>query len=372
MRRDDLELRVGAVARRLVRPPAPELRGVAEARALHVVVGDLDDELGSQRLPREVLALAPAALRAGPALAAALRVGRAGPLLPRMIDQRVLAVRRQEGDELAALRVGEARGDADVLERRPRRRRARAAASRRALALAALVPAKARDDAVALALVLHLEHDALVRLVDAGRRLGHHAVEPGALEAPEPVGGDARARRSPASGGAAAARRRAAPRARARRSRNGPAAQVPLALAEQIPEHDRRRESPSRAAPRATPPGWMRSWSASKSSPPSRAITISPSSTQRCGQLRQQRLAQLGEVAVERLLVAALEQELVAVAKHEHAKAVPLRLEDPARRRPAARRRAWRASGGRAEGRRAAPRDSSAAGAPRARRRPRR
>jgi hypothetical protein len=48
-------------------------------------------------------------------------------------------------------------------------------------------------------------------------------------------------------------------------------------------------------------------------------------------QLRAERLAQLGEVAVERLLVAALEQQLVAVAEHEHAEAVPLRLEDPAR-----------------------------------------
>ena len=70
---DDLELRVGAVARRLVGAPAAELRGVAEARALHVVVGDLDHELGAQRLPREVLALAPAALRARHALRRRLR-----------------------------------------------------------------------------------------------------------------------------------------------------------------------------------------------------------------------------------------------------------------------------------------------------------
>ena len=49
------------------------------------------------------------------------------------------------------------------------------------------------------------------------------------------------------------------------------------------------------------------------------------------GQLGEQRCAQLGEVAVERLRVAALEQQLLAVAEHEHAKAVPLRLEDPVR-----------------------------------------
>src|SRR4029453_4946784 len=46
-----------------------------------------------------------------------------------------------------------------------------------------------------------------------------------------------------------------------------------------------------------------------------------------CGEMRPQ----LGEVAVERFRVAALEQELVPIAEHQHAKAVPLRLEDPVR-----------------------------------------
>ena len=64
VRRHDLELLEGAVARRLVRAPAPELRRVPKARALHVVVRDLDDELRPQRLPRQILALTPAALRA--------------------------------------------------------------------------------------------------------------------------------------------------------------------------------------------------------------------------------------------------------------------------------------------------------------------
>ena len=36
---------------RLVGPPAAELGGVAEAAALHVVVGDLDHELRPERLP---------------------------------------------------------------------------------------------------------------------------------------------------------------------------------------------------------------------------------------------------------------------------------------------------------------------------------
>src|SRR4051812_15530726 len=68
LRRDDLELRVRAIARRFVRPPAPKLRRVTKACTLHVIVRDLRDELRAKRLPREVLPLAPSALRARHAL----------------------------------------------------------------------------------------------------------------------------------------------------------------------------------------------------------------------------------------------------------------------------------------------------------------
>ena len=103
-----------------------------------------------------------------------------------MAVERVLAIRREKLHELAPLLVGEARADADVLQVagvvvETEQQRADG------VSLAALVPAEAGDDAVAVALVLHLEHHALVRLVDAARRLRHHAVEAGALEAPEPV-----------------------------------------------------------------------------------------------------------------------------------------------------------------------------------------
>ena len=109
----------------------------------------------------------------------------------------------------------------------------------------------------------------------------------------------------------------------------------------------RRRSRPASAGPAASPA--MRRDGAAAAAPRSRAarpsaMTISPSSTQRGGQLRAQRLDELGEVAVERLLVAALDEDLVAVAEDQHAKAVPLRLEDPGRRPAGSRRRAWRAS----------------------------
>src|SRR6516165_2572826 len=50
-----LQLGVGARARLAVRPPADELRGMPEPRALHVVVADLDHALRAQRDEREVL-----------------------------------------------------------------------------------------------------------------------------------------------------------------------------------------------------------------------------------------------------------------------------------------------------------------------------
>src|SRR6202042_2032672 len=68
LRRDDFELRIGAVAGLLVRAPPSKMRHVTEAGSLHVLVSDFDHELGSQRLPRQILALAPAALATGHAM----------------------------------------------------------------------------------------------------------------------------------------------------------------------------------------------------------------------------------------------------------------------------------------------------------------
>src|SRR5215211_1684041 len=58
----DLELIVAAVGRRLVGTPPLKDRGVAKAVALHVVVLHFAHALDSQRLPRQILARAPAAL----------------------------------------------------------------------------------------------------------------------------------------------------------------------------------------------------------------------------------------------------------------------------------------------------------------------
>src|SRR5260370_27174271 len=56
-----LQLGVGARARLAVRAPADELGGVPEARALHVVVADLEHALRPQRDERQVLVRVPPA-----------------------------------------------------------------------------------------------------------------------------------------------------------------------------------------------------------------------------------------------------------------------------------------------------------------------
>src|SRR5262249_39690679 len=117
VRRRDLELVVPAVGRLLVGTPTLKDSGVTEARSLHVVVLHLADALDAKRLPRQILAGAPAALAAGHACD--LSVDLARPLLPGMIVERVLAQRRELYGEIPAHGHRERRGDADVLQMPP-------------------------------------------------------------------------------------------------------------------------------------------------------------------------------------------------------------------------------------------------------------
>ncbi len=64
VRRHDFELRVSAVGRFFVSAPAAKLRRVTKTISLHVLVSNFNHELGSQWLPRHVLAMTPATLRA--------------------------------------------------------------------------------------------------------------------------------------------------------------------------------------------------------------------------------------------------------------------------------------------------------------------
>src|SRR6185369_4182007 len=103
-----------ALGGRLVGAPAQEGRGMAKAVALKVIVFHLAYTLDAQRLPRQVLARAPAALAAGHALRPAL--GRLGPFAPRMSFECALAKRLELPGELPARGHGERRGYADVVQ----------------------------------------------------------------------------------------------------------------------------------------------------------------------------------------------------------------------------------------------------------------
>src|SRR5579864_6643535 len=155
-----------------------------EARALHVLVRDFDHQFGAQWFPRQVLALAPAALASRhplPGFACMLR-----PPPPRMIGQSIFSIWLKKFHELLSLLHRKAGADAYVLQRA---RLVEQAKQQRAdqRALAFLVPAESGHHAIAIALVLHLQHHALVRLVGAVDRLGHDAIEPRAFETPEPI-----------------------------------------------------------------------------------------------------------------------------------------------------------------------------------------
>src|SRR5271154_4606766 len=95
LRRNDLKLSIGAIARLLVRAPSSEVRHVTEAVALHVFVGDFYYELGPERLPREVFPLTPSALSAWyPMFGFSVWRIMGRPTVPRMIGDRILAIRR--------------------------------------------------------------------------------------------------------------------------------------------------------------------------------------------------------------------------------------------------------------------------------------
>src|SRR5262249_5268210 len=182
--RCNFELVVAAILRALIGAPAEELSGMAESRSLHVVVGDLADSLGPQRLPAQILAAVPPARRAGKALPDLFL--RHGPVAPGMLLQGVLSQRRELFDEFLPRLGRERDGHADVMKRsvlvvQPEQQRA----DHRSRAV--LVPPEPRDDAVGRAPVLDLDHRPLARFVGLVEPLGHDPIQTGALEPAEPV-----------------------------------------------------------------------------------------------------------------------------------------------------------------------------------------
>src|SRR5690606_4285328 len=154
-----------ALARLTVGPPAQERRGVTKAMALEVVVFHLAHALDAQRLPRQVLAAAPAALAAGHARGLLPDVG---PLRPWVSFQRVLAQRRELVHERPPLSHLERRRDADVLQLalvivEPKEQRAHRITR-------VLVPPEARHYTIRSTRVLDLDHCTLAGLVNRVER----------------------------------------------------------------------------------------------------------------------------------------------------------------------------------------------------------
>src|SRR5271166_3171445 len=179
-----LELRVGARARLTVRAPADELGGMPEARALHVVVADLDHALRAQRDERQVLVRVPPAGHGrprGPLAGLVLRP------VPRMLvecgDQRL-----QLAEQFLALLHTERAHHADAGQLPVLL--VKAEQDRPDAVLPALVDPVAGHHAVRGALVLDLLHHPLIRFVDPPRRLGDQPVQPRPLELAEPAAGD--------------------------------------------------------------------------------------------------------------------------------------------------------------------------------------
>src|ERR1700738_167109 len=115
--RDDFELGEGAALRAAVGTPAAEESHVAEAAGLRVFVGDFDNELGTEGFPRQVFAIAPAALRAGHAVGFVLALGTVfDPVAPWVVGKRILPIRCEKLDKFTTFRPGKAGADADVLQ----------------------------------------------------------------------------------------------------------------------------------------------------------------------------------------------------------------------------------------------------------------
>src|SRR5262249_19019715 len=151
---------------------------------------DFDHQFRTQRFPRQVLALAPSALAAGHALRAFSQTNiNFGPGPPRVIDQSLSAIGVEKLCQLEALRIAETGAHSHMLERARIIKQSEEQGTDQG-AIALFMPAKTGNYAVAIALMLDLEHHTFIRLVSPVDRFRHDAVEARALEAPKPILGN--------------------------------------------------------------------------------------------------------------------------------------------------------------------------------------
>ena len=193
-----------------------------------------------------------------------------------------------------------------------------------------LVPAEAGHRAVGGPLVLDLGHDAFAFPVGGVGSLGHHAVEPGPLEAREPVGGH---------GGVGGRRRHVDGRGavaeglfeQATADREGLAPQVPSVQGEEVEGHERRRG----AVRQHRHPGGGGVDALQQGVEVEPVLAGDHDLPVDDGPRREgaaDGLDQLGEVPGQWPLVPAAQLDLVAVSEDHTPEAVPLRLVQHARR----------------------------------------
>ena len=227
-----------------------------------------------------------------------------------------------------------------------------------------LVPAEPGDHAIGRALVLDLEHRPLARLVRRIEALGDDAVEAGALEPVEPVGG----RRPVARRGRQVDRRG---RLAQDRLEAGAAlglrhvAEVLVAERQQVPGDERR----GRFGGQHVDPRRRRVDAQQQRLEVERAVAGDDDLAVEhaaLGQRGAQRVGQLREVAVERLEVARLRVDRRRRRGRRSPGSRPTSARTASRRRSAGRPRPWPASA-RAAVRRGVPRDNDTAAGPRRR-----
>ena len=223
---------------------------MAEPVALQAIVGYFAHALDAQRFPAEVPAVVPPAGGARKPLPARGRlVLPILPVRPRMALERALSQSRAS-TPARARRVGVKVGRKPTWCSVPAAVVQAEQEGPHQLAGRIPVPAEARHGTVGGALVLDLDHGAAAGLVRAVEPLRDHAVQPGALEAVEPVPSRRRGRVvagvSDTTLGAATQPVRSEAARTARRSSNGAAAQVVARRARAGP---RRRTRPASRSP---------------------------------------------------------------------------------------------------------------------------
>ena len=298
---------------------------MAKAISLHVLIRYFDNELGTQRLPGKIFSAAPAAF--APWHAMFVTVGIVFlPGFPGVVRQRILAVGAKECEELPPLFLCKAGADANVLERSSVVIQSQQKGAN-GVVLALLIPAKAGDDAVAIALMLQLEHDPLVRFVGAFHRLDHDSIEARTFKALKPVGGDGSfcSCRCQVKWWCCVGEHFFQTFATLMEWSQ---AQVFGPFAQHIKQHDGRG---SLVCEQVDPRGG-RVDAKLQCIEIERAISRDDEFAidDAAGwELLQQRWKHLWEIAIQRFLLATLDQDFLVIAKYQHSESIPLGLENP-------------------------------------------